>query len=514
MLLTLNHLRAVGAKTLVVLMWVGAIVTFGTGYAIGSDQMWPATIAALVAALLPTYNLVRGENGKAARIVTGIAAPLIPAALVFVTRGQPWQIDMHMTFFAMLAALVILCDWRVILAGTAVTAVHHLALNFVSPQFVFDDGASLARVVLHAVVVLIESGILMWTAVKLVALLAQSRQAVETAEVSRAEAVALHETNANLISEMRSALDRVSQGDLTVRVETHFGGEHDELCDSFNRTVDQLETMLGTLVAAIENLHRNIADITGGSDDLARRTEHQAGSIERTAAATALASNAASDVARRVGQSDALFVVASTEAQRGHEIVTETKEAMEKIAQSSVAIGGIVGMIDGIAFQTTLLALNAGVEAARSGEAGRGFAVVATEVRNLAEKAGEAAAEIKALIRDASEQIAHGVKLVDQTDDSVSTTLNRILSIRTLVTEIAASASQQVDSMATVDGAIREIDKVTQQNAAMVEESNAAARALANEATRLSDLTSQFHFDTAGAPAEPVAVNTWRRRAA
>lgn len=514
MLLTLDQLRAVGAKTLVALMWLGVVAVFATGYAVGSDHLWPGTIAALAAVLLPTVNLLRRENGPSARIVTGIAAPLIPAALVFVSRGHPWQIDMHMAFFAVLAALVILCDWRAILAGTAVTAVHHLALNFVGPQFVFDDGASLARVVLHAVIVVIESAILIWTAVKLVALLDQSREAAQTAEAAHSEAVTLQQTNARVIAEMRSALDRLSQGDLTVRVETPFGGGHDELRQSFNQTVDQLEAMLSSLVGAIENLHSNIAEISGGSDDLARRTERQAASIEETAAATALATNAVNDVARRVGESDALFTVASTEAQRGHDVVTATKEAMEKIAQSSVAIGGIVGIIDGIAFQTTLLALNAGVEAARSGEAGRGFAVVATEVRNLAEKAAEAAAEIKTLIRDSSEQIARGVKLVDQTDNSVNATLNRIVSIRTLVSDIAASASQQVESMATVDSAIREIDKVTQQNAAMVEESTAAARALANEAARLTDLTNKFHFEAAAEPNDSLPAEEWHRRAA
>ncbi|MBA4047829.1 MAG: methyl-accepting chemotaxis protein [Sphingomonas sp.] len=512
--LTLDHLRHVGAKTLVALMGAGVLAALATGFAIGSDHVWSATALALAAMAMPTYNLIRRDTGVSARIVTGIAAPLIPAALVFVSRGHPWQIDMHLMFFAVLAALVILCDWRPIVAGTVVTAVHHLVLNFVGPQFVFDGGANLGRVLLHAAVVLIETGILSWTAVKLVALLDQSQQAIEVAQAAQARSEAMQGENATVIAEMGGALERLSEGDLTVRINRHFGCDHESLRHSFNQTVTQLEDMLGMLVGAVERVRHNMAEISSGSDDLARRTELQAASLEETAAATALANKAVTDVAQRVRESDTLFTIASTEAQRGHENVTAARAAMESIAQSASAIGGIVGLIDGIAFQTTLLALNAGVEAARSGEAGRGFAVVATEVRNLAEKAGEAAAEIKKLIHDSSEQIARGVKLVEATDSSVNATLNRILSIRTLVTDIAESAGRQVEQMATVDSAIHDIDKVTQQNAAMAEESNAAARALANEALRLNDLTSQFHFKGEDSANAAYPTDHWERHAA
>lgn len=514
MSLTLDHLRDVGARTLVALMGAGVLAVLATGLVIGSDHIWPATALALAAMVMPTYNLIRKDVGVSARIVTGIAAPLVPAALVFVSRGHPWQIDMHLIFFAVLAALVIMCDWRPIIAATVVTAAHHLVLNLVGPQFVFDGGANLGRVLLHAVVVLVETGILSWTAVKLVALLDQSQKAIEVAEHAQAQSEAMQRENATVIAEMGGALERLSQGDLTVRIARHFGSDHESLRHSFNQTVTQLEDMLGMLVGAIESVRHHIAEISSGSDDLARRTESQAASLEETAAATALANTAVTDVAQRVRESDTLFTIASTEAQRGHENVTAAKAAMESIAQSAGAIGGIVGLIDGIAFQTTLLALNAGVEAARSGEAGRGFAVVATEVRNLAEKAGEAAAEIKKLIQDSSEQIARGVKLVEATDSSVNATLNRVLSIRTLITEIADTAGRQVELMSTVDSAIHDIDKVTQQNAAMVEASNTAARALANEASRLTELTSQFHFKGEDTTNTADPIDHWERRAA
>lgn len=495
--LTLDHLRAVGARTLVMLMWAGALATWFIGYYVNSPQIWTATLVSILVAALPTYNLLIGKCSSTTRIINGLSAPLTPAVLVFVTHDQLWQIDMHMTFFAVLAALLIVCDWRAILAGTIVIAAHHITLNLVGPAFIFSNGPSFPRVILHAVVVLIEAGVLMWTALKLTALLEQSNQALEAAKQAHDESKAMQHDNAAVIARMGDALEHLSNGDLTARIDAAFPIDHEPLRHSFNKTAARLEEVLGTLVGTIDNIHSNIEEIASGADDLSQRTARQAASLEETAAATALASTAINNVARQAADSDKLFSQASADAQQGHDLVTATKQAMEKIAQSSVAISGIIGLIDGIAFQTTLLALNAGVEAARSGEAGRGFAVVATEVRNLAEKASEAAAQIKTLITASGTDIATGVKLIEDTDTSVHSLLERLLSIRGVVTNMASSVDQQAASMATVDAAVREMDQVTQQNAAMVEEASAAARNLAHDVTGLTDLTRRFTFETA-----------------
>ncbi len=309
------------------------------------------------------------------------------------------------------------------------------------------------------------------------------------------------------IQALEDGLSALANGDLTYRIELAFPAKTQELKDDFNRTAEQLQSTMATISGAIGGLRNGTDEVSQAADDLSRRTEQQAASLEETAAAldqitatvktTADGANRASDV---TGQ-------ARLGAERSGEVVRQAVSAMAQIEQSSQQIGQIIGVIDEIAFQTNLLALNAGVEAARAGEAGRGFAVVASEVRALAQRSAEAAKEIKELISTSSAQVEQGVDLVGQTGKALATIVTQVGEITNLVSEIAASAREQSTGLVEVNTAVNQMDQVTQQNAAMVEQSTAASHNLALEAEELARLVGQFKLGTqkAAERARPVA---------
>jgi len=490
--LTLAGMRALGTRLLVGLIALGLVSTLLTGLVISSPYLWVAMAIALGAFALPAWNLHTGRNDATARLTLGLAAPLAPAALLCVTAGQDWQVDMHMVFFVILATLVILCDWRAILAGTVVTALHHLLVTLVAPHLVFGTDVSIFRVLLHAVLVLIEAGILMWTANALVALLDHSEKALHQSEAAANHIRTQQAVRARIITAVQEGLNRLATGDLRVRLTEDFPQEYEPLRVDFNQSAASIESAISSLVQSINTINASIREINVGTHDLAQRTEQQATTIGGASEAASVTSQAALSVASRAGQSGDLFSVAFADAEQSQEVVTQARNAMTAISRSSGEINAIIGMIEGIAFQTTLLALNAGVEAARSGEAGRGFAVVATEVRALAEKCAEAAASIREIIARNTSQIGEGVELVEKTGSTLNALVDRFADLRALIDEIADSTRRQSSSITQVSTGISDIERATQSNAAMVEESNAATHALAQEMQRISDLAARF----------------------
>ena len=273
----------------------------------------------------------------------------------------------------------------------------------------------------------------------------------------------------------------------------------ERLKSDFNVAAESLAGALGVAQAAARGVDGGASEISEASDNLSRRTEQQAASLEETAAAleeitqtvrrTAEASRQASDAASQ----------ARGDAERSGDVMRQAVHAMTEIESSSSQISQIIGVIDEIAFQTNLLALNAGVEAARAGEAGRGFAVVASEVRALAQRSAEAAKEIKTLITTSGAQVQQGSRLVGDTGKALSSIVEAIAHIDTLVGEIAASTREQATGMSEVNTAVNQMDQVTQQNAAMVEEATAAAANLRVESANLSSLISEFRIGGAAA---------------
>ncbi len=336
-----------------------------------------------------------------------------------------------------------------------------------------------------------------------------------------AERVEAEKAQALLVDALAGVLNKLSAGDLTARIDAPVQGAHIKVRDDYNSAVESLRQALDQALRAVEGLRGGVSEISGASEDLARRTERQAASLEETAAALDQITATVKRSAEGAKQASTAAVGARTEADRSGEVVRQAIAAMDGIKRSSTQISDIIGVIDEIAFQTNLLALNAGVEAARAGEAGRGFAVVASEVRALAQRSAEAAKEIKILITTSGQEVAQGVRLVDETGEALSAITVKVAEMDALISEIASSAQEQAAGLSQVNTAINQMDQLTQQNAAMVEETTAAAMSLKNETEQLAHLVERFETGEASAPvrvhdlsksAEPISLDRERAR--
>ena len=289
-------------------------------------------------------------------------------------------------------------------------------------------------------------------------------------------------------------LKALAEKRIDYRITKPFIAQYASLKMDFNESVEKLEETIRSINENAVGVTSGAGEITQASDDLSRRTEQQAASLEETAAALDEITASVRKTAEGANEAREVVAVAKTDAARSSDVVKETVAAMSGIESSSKQIGNIIGVIDEIAFQTNLLALNAGVEAARAGDAGRGFAVVATEVRALAQRSADAAKEIKTLISASGALVATGVRLVGETGMALGRTLEQVEQINRLVREIAASAQEQATGLGEVNTAVNQMDQVTQQNAAMVEEATAASHSLAGEAAELGRLVGQFQL--------------------
>jgi methyl-accepting chemotaxis protein len=331
----------------------------------------------------------------------------------------------------------------------------------------------------------------------------QSAQAVEEerarAESARAESVRQQQLVVNSVAE---GLEKLASGDLTFRINTQFAGDYEKLRQDFNAAMTQLQEALKVVSSNTSAIQSSATEISRASDDLSRRTEQTAATLEQTAAAVEEVTTTVNKTAESADHARATVMSAKAEAERSGVVVRETVEAMGEIEQSARQINQIIGVIDEIAFQTNLLALNAGVEAARAGDAGRGFAVVAQEVRALAQRSAEAAKEIKGLIAASTQQVSAGVERVGRTGQALQSIAAKVAEMTDLVAEIAASSKEQANGLSEVNTAVNSMDQVTQQNAAMVEQTSAAIRSLADEADQLAKLFRRFNVgaDTYRAP--------------
>lgn len=300
-----------------------------------------------------------------------------------------------------------------------------------------------------------------------------------------------------VIDEVSASLSAMAEGDFATKA-PELPAAFAELQARLDGMRQQVSEALADVAQTSSAVGIGAKEIRQASDDLARRTEKQAASLEEASAAmTSLAAtvrNSANDAAHMHDS----VQQAHGQAMKGGAVVGEAVEAMKDIHGSAQEIGKIISVIDGIAFQTNLLALNAGVEAARAGEAGRGFAVVATEVRALAQRTADAASDIKTLISASSSQVERGVNLVGQSGETFAVIVEQVGHVAELASNIARMASEQATNIGQVRETVREMDTMTQQNAAMVEEATAAARSLANESSRLSQLVSRFRLETQG----------------
>jgi methyl-accepting chemotaxis protein len=341
----------------------------------------------------------------------------------------------------------------------------------------------------------------------------EQAQSAEQSQVRASEEAARAATareQAQVVKDLAEGLNRLTNGDLTHRLETPFAPVYESLRADFNATVTQLADIISSISSRAVTIESVSHETSAAADDLSRRTELQAVSLQETAAALEEISAAAARAAEGAGQADKVVAETGADARGSGEVVRRAVAAMASIQEGSQHVTQIIGVIDEIAFQTNLLALNAGVEAARAGDAGRGFAVVAQEVRALAQRSAEAAKEIKHLIATSGQQITSGVSLVGEAGAALDRIVSRVEEVTSLMSEISGSVREQSTGLREVAQTANRMDQMTQQNAAMVEESTAASHVMRQEAQQLGELIRRFRIDAAQTASAPPA----RRRMA
>jgi methyl-accepting chemotaxis protein len=458
-----------------------------------------APMIALSAALLaagPILFALQHRIDPLARAVNATTFPLFAALMLAMASGTGWLLDMHMVFFAFLAMLVILADWRVIVIGTVTTAVHHLLLNFVAPAYVFPDGANFLRVLFHALIVLIEAAVLITLSLRtetLIRGLMEARAAQATLDAERhAEREAVAAEQRLVLSNLSARLHALAEGDLASRLNMPFPGEYDAARTMLNESCVKLDELVGAVALTSSQVSSGAHELRTASGDLASKTEQQSAAIE-------LAVRTAGELLRDIEAQAELWSAtrntalnAKADADRGAEDITAAVDAIGRIESSSAKIGEMIGFIDTIAFQTNLLALNAGVEAARAGEAGKGFAVVAGEVRELAQRSAESASAIKHLVATSKDEVAIGVARVQQLVSLLASLVTRFSEIAGQVDRIADGSGDTVGAIRQINAAMGTLDQGMQQNAAMAEQTSAAALELLRSAEHLDDQVSRF----------------------
>jgi len=289
---------------------------------------------------------------------------------------------------------------------------------------------------------------------------------------------------------------RIAGGDLSGEVSSTRGDELGDLLRALARMQEALNLSIGDVRHSAENIASASAEVSSGGHDLSARTEEAAASLEQTAAMQQVGQSAQAS-AESTRQAHQLAGHAASVASKGGEVVARVVSTMDGIQASSRKIGDIIGVIDGIAFQTNILALNAAVEAARAGEQGRGFAVVAGEVRTLAKRSAQAAREIKTLISGSVDQVENGARLVGQAGNTMNEVVSAVRRVSALIGEVSTAIQNQTKSLGEVGSAIGQLDVVTLQNAALVEESAAASESLRDQATRLTEVVGRFRLKAA-----------------
>lgn len=324
-----------------------------------------------------------------------------------------------------------------------------------------------------------------------------SLRARQRAEEERQKMV---EDQQHVVDVLRVGLNAIASGDLSIRLTARLAGEHDQLREDFNNSTEHLCTAMASVTRETEAMKQETAEIVSASDDLAKRTEKQAMTLQETACSLDELTQNVSSTAEGTVRANQLVSEARMRAEASASVVDSAEHAMSEIAASSQEVVKVISVIDDIAFQTNLLALNAGVEAARAGEAGRGFAVVATEVRALAQRCADAAAEIGSLISRSGEHVSQGVDLVGQTGAALKEIVVSVSEVADFIGEIARAGDEQSRALTQINGAVNQIDHTTQQNAAMFEQTSSAAHALAQRTLSLGHAITQFHIDASPRP--------------
>jgi len=334
----------------------------------------------------------------------------------------------------------------------------------------------------------------------------QAKAAAEQRQLAEAQAQAADE-QARIVRLLADGLVKMAEGDLTHRLGAGFTESYRQIKDDFNAMANRLQQTIGSIVVATREIASASAELSGSTTDLSQRTEEQAASLEQTSSSMEQMSATVRKNAENAQQANESANNTREIADRGGQVVAKAVDAMARIEESSRKISDIIGVIDEIARQTNLLALNAAVEAARAGEAGRGFAVVASEVRSLAQRSSQAAKDIKDLITNSNSQVQDGVDLVNRAGTALHEIVDSIKDVVRMVSDIANASTEQAGGLEEVNKALTQMDEVTQQNSALVEENAATARTLEQQSKLMDERVAAFKIGAAGNARAAVVAN-------
>lgn len=558
-----------GARLLVFGLTVALVPVSAVAAWVAETPIVTGLVISLAFAGLGVLGLVRKDGFSCSVLGLGLIGQ--PMALTAALSGHPWQVDMHMLFFAALAVLVVLVDVRSILIAAVAVVVHHSSLSIVLPTLIYPEGtgfASALRTLLHGTILGIEAGALVfavkvrermiaeaekreaavrtamneaWDAqAKAEAALGEAErqrlaaeEALETARAAQSAAETERSRASEIDRKSREATERelerrtaedtkrqrvmdmlnvhlalMADGDLSSDIDVEFPKEFEELRHDFNGALLKLRDAIDEVAGYAEDIGQESSEITSAAHDLSKRTEHQAATLAETAAAIEELTRSVKSAADAASTAALSAADAQSEAMKSGDIVEQAILAMGRIEERSGQIARINRVIEDIAFQTNLLALNAGVEAARAGDAGRGFAVVASEVRALAQRSSDAAREISQLIEASGAEVSQGVDLVNKTGAALGGIVEAVNGITARVGEIANSAAEQSKGFSEINQAVADLDHVTQRNSAMFEETTAASSRLSTLAGDLRQTMERFKTRTPGT--EATADVAWR----
>ena len=461
---TLGHRELLGDQVLLIAIALSALGAIVLGFQFVEATTALIGVALLLAVAGLAYALARGS--LASRLV--LTACLVGLVILHIqlSRGT---VEYHFGVFASLALVMVYLDWRPILLAAGLFALHHVLFDRLLAAglgFYCLSEPDFGRILLHALYVVVQ------TALELLLVRGMAQAAREGQELQQM----VHRIN---------QADGISLQLTDLQAKTALG-------QSLQETLQRMQAAVGTVHQVAASIRTASAEIASGDRDLSVRSESAASSIEQTAASMEELTGSVRQTADATREAMTMAVENAAVAQRGGEVVGQVVSTMNEINQSSQRIGDIIGVIDGIAFQTNILALNAAVEAARAGEQGRGFAVVATEVRSLAQRSAVAAKEIKDLIGASVDKVEQGTRLVQSAGSTISEIVSNARRVSTLMSDINRLSAEQSEGIGQVNQAIAQIDEMTQRNAAMVEQSMAAADSLQEQAVHLVEAVKVF----------------------